>query len=115
MPKPLTAKAAVKYHGEKGYNCAQAVLKAFDAGDSLIEKAKKHGGGRAPDGLCGAIYAGHLLLEDEGLCESFTENFLVKAKSVKCKEIRSSKTLTCSECVHAAGVLLELHYDADKS
>jgi len=62
-------KADELFHGEERYNCAQAVIKAFE-GEFKVTKgqillAAKKGGGRADEGLCGALYAAHLLVSDD--------------------------------------------------
>lgn len=45
------------FHAEDNLNCAQSVLKYFDAPAAQIAEFKAFGGGRAPEGLCGALYA----------------------------------------------------------
>ena len=41
----------------KPYNCAQTVYAAFKGGDAEgLEELSKCGGGKAPEGLCGALY-----------------------------------------------------------
>ena len=45
-------------------NCAQCVAKAFGADDSIVSELSVCGGGRAPEGLCGALYAAMLLADD---------------------------------------------------
>ena len=42
----------------KPYNCAQTVYAAFKGGDAEgLEELSKCGGGKAPEGLCGALYS----------------------------------------------------------
>ena len=57
-------KAKKHYQGKDGFvklNCAQSVAAAFQNTDTMnataIDRFAPHGGGRAPQGLCGAVYA----------------------------------------------------------
>jgi len=94
-------------------NCAQAVAHAFKDRISLPEEElksyEKFGGGRAPEGYCGAIYAAQRLLEASGSEKAaelrvFFQNI---AGSFKCREIRSMKKITCLECVEKAAEAVE--------
>lgn len=48
-------------NGNKKHNCAQAVIAGFkdkfSLEDGLVETFTAHGGGKAPEGCCGALYA----------------------------------------------------------
>ena len=61
-------KASDYFHKEDSYNCAQAVLKYFQkeytVSQEIIDSYSAYGGGRAEDGLCGALYAAKFLLDD---------------------------------------------------
>ncbi|MFA7230136.1 MAG: hypothetical protein WC071_02585, partial [Victivallaceae bacterium] len=62
-------KASDKFHKEENFNCAQAVLKFFEDHPSVtvqdIADYKAWGGGRAPEGVCGAIFATGKILNDQ--------------------------------------------------
>jgi len=98
--------------GCKRMNCAQSVICAFKdkfgLNEEVIEAFRAYGGGRAPDGLCGAYYAAKYLLHkdsEEKACE--LENyFLEQAGAVKCHEIRGAKKLSCLGCVEKSSEFL---------
>jgi hypothetical protein len=109
-------KAKSIYLGQNGYarmNCAQAVMSAFKE-DFCIDEAKinelQHcGGGRAPEGLCGAFYATSEILKlknAEGI-ENLENTFLEHAGSVKCKEIRASKKMSCLDCIEKSATFIQ--------
>ena len=89
-------------------NCAQSVLYAWREvfGDTAITVAelKPFGAGRAPDGLCGAIYAACQLAPDRA--EALKAAFVARVGSIHCKEIRAAKKHPCAECVAQAAELL---------
>lgn len=91
-------------------NCAEAVAEAWQKvsgrDPELQENLSKCGSGRAPQGLCGAIYAAQLV-SDEGQKAELTDRFADAAGSLVCREIRSMKKLSCTACVELAATLLE--------
>lgn len=99
---------------DKKLNCAQAVIAAFRDKFPLDENSvalfASFGSGRAPEGACGAFYAAKFILgaadrkDDIEKCRSI---FLSKAGSIKCKEIRQGKKLSCVECIETASEFLE--------
>ena len=99
-------KASDKFHGVEKYNCAQAVLKFFEdhpaASPEKIEEFKQFGGGRAPDGVCGAIYAASHILNNEKLAAELKETFKREAGSCGCREIKDAGRLSCAGCVDLA-------------
>ncbi len=102
-----------KTENGKKLNCAQAVIKAFKdkfaPEDLSVEDFSRCGGGGAPEGECGALYAAERLLkgkaEDAPGC--LREDFSKKAGSVKCKKIRKKGELSCLGCVETASKHLE--------
>jgi hypothetical protein len=90
-------------------NCAQAILKGFQKefciADNEIEEYRAWGGGRAKDGICGALFAADCLLGQIGK-GSVSEEFKEKAGSVFCSEIKGNR-LTCAACVQIADELVE--------
>lgn len=97
--------------GPEGYNCAQAILltyqKRFSIPDKDIIAARKKGYGKVPGGLCGALYAGKLLLNDETKAEQLTLDFTNQAGSAKCRQILKLKYVSCKECVALTARLLD--------
>jgi len=93
-------------------NCAQKVLAAFkdkfDADEKTLAKFAYFGSGNAPEGLCGAYYAAKYLIEEKqpAKLEELETFFRNAAGSLKCKEIRQMKKLSCSGCVEKAAEFL---------
>ncbi|MBO5668260.1 MAG: hypothetical protein J6S43_03960 [Lentisphaeria bacterium] len=90
----------------KLHNCAQAV--AAGAGDDeLAENLKCCGGGNAPGGRCGALYAA-LLLTPEDCHAALSAEFVTVAGSENCREIKAAvPPCPCAECVRAGARLVE--------
>jgi Putative redox-active protein (C_GCAxxG_C_C) len=90
-------------------NCAQSVLKGFQKEFSISEKEideyRAWGGGRAVDGMCGALFAAERLLRQVGK-ESVVDEFRKKAGGLLCSEIKE-KHFTCAEYVRMADELVE--------
>ena len=101
----MSKKKAMEYYDGK-YNCAQSIAKAFGS-DELSNACAKCGGGRAEDGVCGALHAGLLVLEDPHRQEELKDYFVKKATSTKCKEVRQAKALSCGKCVERVAKFLE--------
>ena len=103
----LRAKDA--FHKEK-LNCAQSVLKGFQAAFKITEEriaeAKAHGSGRAEDGRCGALHAALSLLNGEDEKAQLSCAFSSAAGAESCREIKKIGKLTCADCVELAAKLL---------
>ena len=87
-------------------NCAQCVAKAFDADDSFVSELSAFGGGRAPEGLCGALYAA-MQLADEADRPALRAAFREAAGAETCREIKGTCRTPCAECVRLAADFLE--------
>lgn len=87
------------------YNCAQTVAAGFGR-DDLIEPFKTCGGGRAPEGLCGALYAA-LELAPEAKRTEIIEAFRRENGSVSCRDLKQTFRVPCPQCVAVAAKLLE--------
>ena len=101
---------SLKAYKEEKLNCAQSILRGFQdkcqVSDEQIAEAKKNGGGRAENGICGALHsAAHLARNDE-IRQSLHERFIVHAGSDKCREIRGEGKLSCAGCVELAAKTL---------
>jgi hypothetical protein len=98
-------------------NCAQSVLYAWREvfGETAITVAelKPFGAGRAPEGLCGAVYAACQLAPDRA--EELKTAFAARLGSLNCKEIRAAKKHPCTDCVAEAAELLAGKDDTDDS
>ena len=99
---------AVTFYAQKPkrYNCAQAVAKAFERND-LVESLQFCGGGKAPEGLCGALYAA-MLLAGEERDDVVKEKFLEEIGHLECKVIRKNGQVTCTDCVRRSAEIVEL-------
>ncbi len=107
------------YLGKEGYsrmNCAQSVISAFKEKHNLstdtVESFGAYGGGRAPDGLCGALYAAMYILEKNAEVEKRNElerYFIDQAGAVKCRDIRACKKFSCLDCVEKSSEFLDEH------
>ncbi len=99
------------FHGKENYNCAQSVLCIVKEKNSLnkidIDTASAWGGGRSPDGLCGALYA-LLSQTPKEQHEKIISEFKSKVGSIKCREIRKANTTSCKECVKIASKIFNV-------
>jgi hypothetical protein len=90
-------------------NCAQAVLKGFqkefNITDQEIEEYRAWGGGRAKDGVCGALFAAERLLLQVDK-PSIENEFIAVAGDFRCVDIKKGK-FPCLDCVRIADELVE--------
>lgn len=86
------------------YNCAQTVCAAFDR-DDMLEAMKACGGGRAPEGTCGALYAATLLAPERA--GEITAAFLSANGATRCRELKGEHRVPCQTCVATAASLLD--------
>lgn len=109
----MRATAESNFRGVDKLNCAQAILKTFrehyPVTDELIQSHARSGGGRVEGNTCGAIYAAGLLETDSTVQEKLQNGFIKEAGSLKCRDIRTSKSLTCHQCVGVTADLLADH------
>ena len=104
-----TAKAY--YLGKKGprrLNCAESIAETlrekFPLDVGTMESFSACGGGRAPEGNCGAFFAAKRILErhfPETAGEKM-ERLRSFAGSLKCREIKALKKKNCLECIEKA-------------
>jgi hypothetical protein len=89
-------------------NCAQSVAYAWRevTGDTAIMVAdfKAFGAGKAPEGLCGAVYVACQLAPDRA--KALKAAFAAQLGSLYCKEIRAANVHPCAACVAQAAELL---------
>jgi len=84
----------------KTHNCAQATAEGCGRHD-LVEPLKTCGGGRAPEGFCGALYAA-LMMNPPERHASMIEAFHAAVGSNYCQEIKAVGTVPCARCVEIA-------------
>jgi hypothetical protein len=115
MDKP---NAAAYFRGKENYNCAQALLKAYEAAagidKSCLDRFANFGGGRAPDGECGALFAAKSLLQGDDVKKKLEleDEFVLAAGSRKCRDIRKTGKLTCAQCVQKASDIVFSQWEA---
>ena len=83
----------------KTHNCAQSVAAGCGRED-LVAALASCGGGRAPGGLCGALYAALLQLPAEQH-ESAKAEFIRRVGAPDCRTIKSQFKTPCAQCVAA--------------
>ena len=64
------------------------------------------GGGRAPEGRCGALHAAMLMVPAERR-EAVRQAFIQKNGSEFCRELKTVHHTPCSQCVETAASLTE--------
>jgi hypothetical protein len=105
-------RAMTAYQKER-LNCAQSVMKGFQVQKNLpdqeLQAAARLGGGRAENGVCGALHVALALAADPAVREKVRNDFMAAAGSEKCRDIRSAGQVPCAECVRLAASLLVRH------
>lgn len=90
-------------------------MKAFQLESGISEEtirtAAQQGGGKAPEGVCGALHAARVILGNGPALKEIENDFSAKAGSKQCREIRGMRSLPCSGCVTLSAYLLEQHMD----
>ena len=105
MPINLAKNSFLGKDGLKRLNCAQSVINAFKdkyiIDRDIVEQFQHYGGGKAPEGMCGAYFAARYALEksDSEKLDDFEKFFVDQAGSTKCHQIRAMKRLSCLDCV----------------
>lgn len=98
-------------------NCAQSVLHAFQEvtgkTNLSVTDFKSFGGGRAPDGLCGALHAACAIVPDKA--EELKSQFAARLGSLYCRELRAARQHPCEVCVGHAAELIEAAGGLDAS
>lgn len=106
----MPVKKSLYAYNEEKHNCAQSILRGFQNELGIMEEqiteAKKHGGGRAEDGLCGALHSALCLAGNDEVKSAVRTAFVLHAGSEKCREIRKLGKVSCEECVRLAATLL---------
>lgn len=85
-------------------NCAQAIAHGFDREDLLAE-LQTAGGGRAPDGLCGALFAA-MKIAGETAAPALADAFEKRLGYRRCLNLKKDSRTPCPTCVATAAELL---------
>ncbi len=99
---------AVFHRAPENLNCAQAVLAAYQAVSgrpvAAVDAYRVFGGGRAPGGECGALYAACQAAPESA--EALRAGFAARAGSTLCRPLKRELRFPCPECVGLAAELL---------
>jgi len=87
------------------HNCAQATACGLGH-EELYERLAACGGGKAPGGRCGALYAA-MLAAGETHAEEIGRRFAAELGSDKCAELKRTLAIPCARCVETAVKLAE--------
>lgn len=91
------------------HNCAQAIMAVHTNDDpASVQALANSGGGKAPDGMCGALYAA-MLIAPKDQRDMLIQDFIKQAGSASCLEIKASHKTSCDDCVRIAAEWLEAH------
>lgn len=86
------------------YNCAQTLCAAFGRED-LLEPMKACGGGKAPDGICGALYGAMQVAPERA--EELKAAFIAANGAWQCRELKGGeRRVACQQCVAVAAKLV---------
>ncbi len=85
------------------YNCAQTVCAAFGRED-LLDAMKSCGGGRAPEGTCGALYGAMQVAPERA--EEIKAAFAAANGATQCRQLKGENRVPCQVCVRTAAELL---------
>lgn len=89
----------------KTMNCAQAVA-AGTGHENMVDALASAGGGKAPEGLCGALYSA-LLIVPEKHRQSVRQKFVELAGAPDCVTLKMRSRTSCVRCVDIAAELAE--------
>lgn len=100
MNKDIVEKGVSSFHNP--HSCAQAVYAACaDADAAKMDYLKANSGGRAPDGICGALFAAKELSVPSEHARIESE-FKTKVGALRCREIKGVNHTPCAQCVRSA-------------
>lgn len=106
----MKTRALAAFHRPpENFNCAQAVVVAWQAETgrqvAALADLKPFGGGRAPNGECGAIYAACLAAPESA--RTLRQDFVARLGDTRCSVLKRDLAVPCSDCVGTAAELLE--------
>lgn len=91
-----------------GHNCAQAVANKYRdlySDKDIVSTYAPYVGGRAPGGLCGALFAAKEALPEHA--KKIEEEFIKLCGAVTCRDIKTQNKTPCTVCVDTADKLVE--------
>ena len=87
------------------HNCAQATACGLGH-DDLYAALAACGGGKAPEGRCGALHAA-MLIAGEAHAEELRRRFASELGAETCAELKRTLAVPCTKCVETAARLAE--------
>lgn len=104
---------AKNFYRQRQGNCAQAVAASWATHTGqdahLIDELATCGSGRAPEGLCGALHAALRLVPAHKNSELLAGFCQASGGHATCRDIRTSRSLSCLDCVGQAAGLVQEH------
>lgn len=98
------------HHPDYKHNCAQAIAnkwkELFEDEETIVDQMKANGGGRAPEGLCGAIYAAMQAVPADKR-DDLLKAFEQRVGQRNCLDIKKVAKVPCVTCINVADELLE--------
>ena len=91
-----------------GHNCAQAVAnkwKELYASEDIVKEYSPYVGGKAPGGLCGAVFAAMQAVPDHA--EEIRKEFVELCGAETCRAKKMKSGTPCAVCVDTADKLVE--------
>lgn len=94
------------------YNCAQSIMKAAQPVTGITDEEiglqyADKGGGRAPGGLCGALFgAKRVLGEDSPEAAALEAEFAETLGGTQCQQLKKELQIPCERTVSTAQALL---------
>ena len=91
-----------------GHNCAQAVAnkwKELYGSEDIVKEYSPYVGGKAPGGLCGAVFAAMQAVPDHS--EEIRKEFVELCGAETCRAIKMESGTPCAVCVDTADKLVE--------
>ena len=96
-------------HPDYRHNCAQCIVykwnKYFANNPQFVEASSGYGLGRAPEGMCGALYAAINALPNHK--DEILSAFKAKNGAPTCKKLKQELGVPCPTCVDVADDLIE--------
>lgn len=89
----------------KLHNCAQSVACGVGR-EELFDALSGCGGGKAPDGFCGALFAAMVIAGPDHRDE-VAEKFCSRLGAVRCAELKRELHIPCADCVACGAALAE--------
>ncbi|MBQ0051062.1 MAG: hypothetical protein KBT11_03240 [Treponema sp.] len=91
-----------------GHNCAQAVANKYSSmynENDIVSSYAPYVGGRAPDGLCGALFAAKEAVPEHA--QEIEAEFIKICGASTCRQIKAESKTSCHVCVDTADQLVE--------